>query len=345
MTSFTKRMILTSVFLAFFAPVAYSATAPAKEPQKAVAISSPTEIVAKVNGKNITKDHLEIAVNSLLPIMTYHNTVNTDKLKDIEKKAIENIINNELIYKAAKDAKLDDVNQKDIDAEVKKLKKQLPKGDTLEKVLKRSSMTMADLRDDFKKDIVVKKMAKVKGEEIKKKSEESVNEAFMKDYYQKNLNKFKEPEQIRLRSILIKADPSGGQRAWNDSLKKAQEISKKAKAGEDFAKLAETNSQDPFAKKGGDMGWAHKGSLFPEIDTAAGKMKVGEVSDPIMTIYGYHIIKFEENKPTVQKKFEDLNQKSLEKELEQKEYKRLWDEWIKGLRASAQIEILKPDLK
>lgn len=345
MTSFTKRMILTSVFLAFFAPMAYSATTSAKEAPKAATISSTPEIVAKINGKNITKDNLEIAVNNLLPMMTYHNTVNTEKLKDIEKKAIEQIINNELMYKAAKDGKLDDVNQKDIDAEVKKVKKQLPKGETLDKVLKRSGMTIADLRDDFKKNIVVKKIAKLRGEEFKKKAEETVSESYMKDYYQKNLNKFKEPEQIHLRSILIKADPSGGQRAWNESLKKAQEITKKAKAGEDFAKLAETNSQDPFAKKGGDMGWAHKGSLFPEIDTAAGKMKVGDISDPIMTIYGYHIIKFEENKPSVQKKFEELNQKTLEKELEQKEYKRLWDEWIKGLRASAQIEILKPDLK
>lgn len=343
MIRFSKRLLLTSAFLALFSPYGFAATAAKDAPKATAANPSPSEIIiARVNGKNITKENLDVATNNLLPLMTYHNAVSGEKMKDIEKKALEKLINNELMYKAAKDLKQDEVKQKEIDDQVKELKKRLPKGETLAKVLKRSNMTEADLKDDFKRDIVVARIARKKGEELRKLSDSNVNEAYMKDYYQKNLNKFKEPEQIHIRTILVKADPSGGQRVWNESLKKAKDALASIKGGQDFAKVAEKTSEDPFAKKGGDMGWAHKGSLLAEIDEATSKLKVGEISDPVATIYGYHIIKLEGRKPPVQKKFEELNKEKLKKELEAKEYKKLWEGWLKGLHDTSKVEILQP---
>lgn len=325
MSSFSKRLFAAAIFVALLAPASFAA-------------NSPTDVIAKVNGKTITRENLEVATNNLLPLMTYHQSVSDERMKEIQKQALEKLINNELMYKAAVDSKQAEVNQKEIDARVKDLKKKLPKGETIEKVLKKSGMTLADLKEDFRKDMVVERLAKKKNEELKKLSEKTVDEAFVKDYYQKNLAKFKEPEQIQLRSILVKADPSGGQKVWNESLKKAKEIAEKAKAGEDFAKLAEKHSEDPFAKKGGDMGWSHKGELIPEIDDAAAKLKVGEIGGPLMSIYGYHVIKLEGRKPSVQKKFEELNKEKLEKELEAKEYKKLWNGWLKSLRDSSKVE-------
>lgn len=339
MKSFSKRIILAAVFMALISPC-YS-TVQAKEAPKAVVQPGPGDVVVRVNGKNITREHLETATNNLLPMLTYHSSVNPERLKEIQEKALNNLINNVLIYQYAKDKGLDKVEKKEIDKELSEIKKRLPKGESLDKVLKRSKMTIDDLRDDIKKDIVVMRISKSRGEELRKKAAETVNESFMKDYYQKNTGKFKEPEQIHLRSILIKADPSGGQRVWNEALKKAEEISKLAKGGKDFAKLAEERSEDPNAKKGGDMGWAHKGSLFPEIEEAVANMKTGEITEPIMTIYGYHIVKVEGKKASVQKKFEELNKEKLEKELEDKEYKRLWDGWIKDMRNAAKIEYLQ----
>lgn len=338
MMSFSKRTVIASLFAAFLfsalpAQAALQQPAPQQNPR--------AEIVAKVNGKNITVEDLDTAVNNMLPIVTYHQAVSSERLKGIQKKALDNLINSELIYKYAKDNKLDKVDKKEIDQQVKDLKIRLPKGDSLDKVLKRSNMTMEDLREDFKKDIVVVRVSKAKTEEFKKKAESAVDEAFMRDYYKKNLEKFKEPEQIHLRSILVKADPSGGQRVWNESKKKAEEIAKLARGGKDFGKLAEERSEDPFAKKGGDMGWAHKGSLFPEIEEAAAKLKVGEISDPVMTIYGYHVIRVEGRKPSVQKKFEELNLKNLENELEQKEHKNLWNSWLDGLKKASKVEYVK----
>lgn len=344
MGSFLKKGLAVAVFLAMTAQSGYAAD---KQAKAAPAKGTPEEVVLRVDGRSYTRENVKIAVDNLLPMMSYHSSVSEDRYKTIQKTAIDQMINSELIYKrATKNPKdMPKVSSKEVDEEIDKLKKKLPKDKTLETILKNSKMTMADLREDFKKNIVIDRVNKKKTEDVRKKAAANVDEAFLKDYYTKNIEKFKEPEQLHVRSILIKADPSGGQKVWDVAKKKAQEITDKARTGEDFAALAVKTSEDPNAKNGGDMGWAHKGSFFPEIDDAAAKMKVGEISDPVMTIYGYHILKLEGVKPSVQKKFDEINKEKLKSELTAKEFKRLWDGWIKELRSTAKIEYLADDMK
>jgi len=104
----------------------------------------------------------------------------------------------------------------------------------------------------------------------------------------------KKKEQSRMQSSKAGKVPGGQVRASHilvDKLSVAQEIKAELDQGANFAKLAESYSSCPSKKRGGDLGSFGKGQMVPEFEKAVYSMKVGDISPPVKTKHGYHIIK------------------------------------------------------
>ena len=117
-----------------------------------------------------------------------------------------------------------------------------------------------------------------------------------------------------------------------DDEAKAKDIAKRAKAGEDFAKLAKENSKDS-AEDGGDLGYFTKDQMVPEFAEAAFKLEKGQVSDPVKTQFGWHIIKVEDKRQKPVPAYEQV-----EDQVEQYLVRKAQADMVTKLRADAKIE-------
>ncbi|TCP29280.1 foldase protein PrsA [Scopulibacillus darangshiensis] len=166
------------------------------------------------------------------------------------------------------------VSKKDVDKKVDEVKSQFPNDTAFKNALKQSKLSEKDFRKNVKQQLLLFK-AQTDGVKVSEKE--------MKDYWDKNKDKLKE---VKASHILVK------------DKKTADEIEKKLKNGEDFAKLAKKYSTDPSKDKGGDLGWFHKGEMVKDFEKKAFELKKGQISDPVKSQYGYHIIKVTGKKDT-----------------------------------------------
>ena len=119
-----------------------------------------------------------------------------------------------------------------------------------------------------------------------------VDESALKDYYDTNQEKFGRPEERQASHILIKLDKDADQAQVAEATAKIDDLKRRLQQGEDFAELAKANSEDPgTAEAGGDLGYFGRGIMDPAFEKAVFSLREGEVSDPVRTPFGLHLIK------------------------------------------------------
>ena len=120
----------------------------------------------------------------------------------------------------------------------------------------------------------------------------TVPDADAEAYYKEHQAEFERPKRLKTSHILVRVPPTGGSEAENKSKAKVEEAIRRAKAGEDFGKLARELSEDTAtAPQGGDLGFVGKGEMVPQFEEAVFALKKGEISpQPVRTPFGYHAI-------------------------------------------------------
>jgi len=278
-------------------------------------------VVARVNGVTLTLKDLDRELDRLIPQITFHRNIPVEKRKQYYDKALEELINRELQFQDAV-AKCIKPDKEKVDTQLEKIRGRFKSEEEYKVALEKENMTEEKLRAQVEKEMLIQSVIAKTVTEPAKLSEEE-----LKNYYEKNASKFKQPESVRLRLISTQDE------------KKATEILVRAKSGEDFAALASKMSEDMYRVKGGDIGYIHKGRMLPEIEDVAFKLNVGEVSDLIKTEDSWVIIRVEDKKPERQLSFDEIKDK-LKRELEAEKAQQLKEKWIADLRSKAKIEVL-----
>ena len=164
-----------------------------------------------------------------------------------------------------------------------------------------------------------------------------------KKFYDENRSRFVIPEQVHASHILILCPAEATAEVRTQKLAQIQAALSLVKGGENFADVARKFSEDPGSKEqGGDLGFFARGRMVPEFETAAFGLATNQVSDVVTTHYGYHIIKALDRKPAGERTLADAKD-SIENYLKNMQGQQYAQEYLKDLRAKANVEILLPE--
>ena len=169
-----------------------------------------------------------------------------------------------------------------------------------------------------------------------------VRDADVKKFYEENEARLTLPERVRVRHILLTWKPMGKQDDRAAIREQMEPILERARAGEDFAALAREFSEDSATKEaGGDTGLFHRGTMVPAFEDVAFALEPGEISDPVSTVFGVHILKLEERQEPRLLPLEEVREQ-LRDHLREEQMETAVEAKIDDLRAAADVEVLIP---
>jgi peptidyl-prolyl cis-trans isomerase SurA len=251
----------------------------------------------------------------------------------LRREVLDRLIDEELILQQATDLKLS-ISSEQVDASIEEIKKQNNiDDDQLRDALKGQGMSMAHYRADIKRQLLRFRVLN-----IAVGSRVNISDDEIKAYYERHM-KGGANAQVRASHIFI-AIPDGADRAAAEEKQaQAQKILERAKAGEDFAKLARELSDDAATRaEGGDLGFFGKDMLPKPIEELVFSMQPGEIRGPVRADRGFHVIKMVDRKVKSPKPIDDVKDE-IRMQLRQKEMERQTKNYLQELRKKTLVDI------
>ncbi len=334
-----NRWLLTGLALALACTKTEQPAAPADsgpaptEKKSAIQVPPGDGPVAKVNGQDISRELFNREyVQTLQRYEKARHEVRDSLRERLKDNIVRRLVDSEIIAQQAKTMGVT-VSPEDLEQRWAEHKNRYGSEDQFKSFLDRAGTTADDVRRSFETNAIREKVFAKVSEAI------VADPAEVKDFYEKNRERYDEPEQIKASHILIKVAPGITPKEKEDRKKRAQEVLTKAKAkGASFEALAAEFGEDPTKDRGGDLGYFSKGRMVPEFEKAAWGLKVGELSGLVETQFGYHIIKKTDHKQPTKKKFEEVKEQ-IERSLVARKRNEAIREALENWKKAAQVEI------
>ena len=319
-----------------------------------------SQAIIKVNDAVITQNDFDKLMDKQIEASPFAKMGMGDIKKDkdgvlylmTERAVITQLVIQELLDQESK-ARGIKVSNKDVDKAIDKIIDKVGGKDNLANMLKQNNVSISQFKSDIKTQVKMQKLAQT-AKNVK------VSDKEVKDFYNKNINKFKHGEQVRAYHILLMTDPMQiAQEITNNGKKEiaesemnkkieatvkerealANKIANELKADTTkFSQYAKKYSHDTVsAQKGGDLGYFEAKVMVPEFSKAAFGAKPNTIVGPVKTQYGYHVILVTDRRPAGVESFEKVKNNLKESLTSEKEIKAL-DDILNAAKKKANIE-------
>jgi len=243
------------------------------------------------------------------------------------KRVLDTMIDEKLVDNELRELKVS-ISDKEVDGAVDEVKKSYNLTDEqLQQAVAREGYTLAEYREQMRKLISEKVRKNVK-----------VSDADVQSEYDRMTRSEGEDYEVHVRHILIAVPRNASAAQVDQARRKAAAIAVEAREpGVNFADLAKKRSEGSSSSDGGDLGFFKRGTMVPEFERVAFNLKTGEVSEPVRTQFGWHVLKLEEIRKLGMKPLAEVRPE-IEDRLRKIQAERLTAQYMETLRSAAVVE-------
>ena len=294
-------------------------------------------LAARVNGTGIPQQQLEQSFDEELRQRKLNllQIRNPERMKQMKRMVLDRLIEQELFWQQAQVAGTV-ASPEEVEQALQSTQGQFKSREAFERRLGAAGYTPETYRLLVKKQVSATKYANSVGAK-----EAAVSDQEVQQFYRDNPQKFRRPQQLRAREILVRTAPGASEAERAASRSRAEQLLKQARAGEDFEQLARLHSEAPTKQWGGEMEPFARGQLPKPLEDAAFALAAGQVSGIVSTPAGFHILKVEAIAPEVVVK-EEQAREQIRAFLAQNKANAAIEKEAERLRNEGKVDILLP---
>ncbi len=282
--------------------------------------------VATVNGQKITNYELQqVFISQLQQILQQQGQIPGQYYEVVKYQALDALIGQALISQEIKNRKIT-VPQKDINEEFQEIVNLFPSEEDFKQQLTYLGWTEQALKNALAEELKFARLQEEIAGDITV-PEEDIIKAY---------------EEVQASHILIRPEGTD-EEAWLAAEERAKELRAELTV-ENFAEMAQIYSADGSASRGGDLGFFKRGVMVPEFEEAAFALGVNEISEPVRSQFGYHIIMVTDRKDAVGEEFEAARA-DIEAQLKEQVSQERFVAWFEETREAAEVEVIDTQLR
>jgi len=289
----------------------------------------PKTVVAKVAGKEIRLEEVTKIVEMWKSSQMQIPGASTER--EIQRKALDNIIDRQLLHAAAVKAGLvPDSTQ--IEQQFEMFRQRFGDPARFQQWLGTQGMSEQQAKTEIATDLAVQKYITAQVPDTAHVTPEDA-----RVFYDTHQDVFTQGEKVHARHILVKVDPSATQEQKDAAHRKAERLLSRVRSGEEFAKVARDSSDCPSAPKGGDLPEFSRGEMVAPFEEAAFALQAGQMSDIVESQFGYHIIKVEGRTPPKTVPYDQNVEGYAMRQVQSERRNELFKKMIESLESGAKI--------